>query len=133
MPRGCTICIRTDRSAVDTALLSQETLRTMAQRFGTSPAALFRHRENHLSTQETLPTAEPAQEPNRQVHQPDPPNVTVDHLPLVATKENLVPASTTQPGNTPPLSPCPTCGEKSYRQLSDGRVMCVYCHKLPTY
>ena len=48
MPRTCTICTHEERAAIDSALLSEEALRNIAQRFGTSPTALHRHKDKHI-------------------------------------------------------------------------------------
>jgi hypothetical protein len=132
MPRTCSLCARPDRGEVDSALRSTEPLRALAQRFTTSPGALCRHRAHHLRPQENPAAREPAPEQSHQVPHPDPPTVTADHTPP-ASKANLKAVSTDQQANTSPRTPCPKCGERSYRQMSDGRVVCVYCVKLPTY
>ncbi len=44
----CTICRHPDREPIERALLTGESLRNIAQRTGTSAAALFRHKRNHL-------------------------------------------------------------------------------------
>jgi hypothetical protein len=49
MPRPCSVCRRTDRGSIEAALLGGESLRNIAERFGTSPPTLLRHRE-HVST-----------------------------------------------------------------------------------
>lgn len=46
MPRTCTVCNHAERSEIDRALLSGEPYRNIAQRFGTSPTALYRHKEH---------------------------------------------------------------------------------------
>jgi len=43
MPRKCTVCSSPDRDAVDTALLRGASFRDVANRFGVSHAAAFRH------------------------------------------------------------------------------------------
>jgi hypothetical protein len=48
MPCSCTICTHPQRTAIETALVAGDAFRMMAKRFGTSPAALFRHKE-HLT------------------------------------------------------------------------------------
>ncbi len=50
MPRICSVCTHPDRAAVDAALLAQEPLRTIADRWSVSKTALIRHREDHLPT-----------------------------------------------------------------------------------
>lgn len=50
MPRNCTACMHPQRDAIDLALLSGETLRAIAKRFGVSVAAVNRHRD-HLPGQ----------------------------------------------------------------------------------
>jgi len=60
MPRTCTVCSHPDRAAIDQALVSGQSYRSIAKRSGTSPSALLRHRESHLST--TLVKANAARE-----------------------------------------------------------------------
>lgn len=48
MPQTCKACRSERRDAIDQALLAGTPLRHIAQQFGTSPAALIRHRE-HVS------------------------------------------------------------------------------------
>jgi hypothetical protein len=49
MPRTCTICNHSDRESIERALLAGESFRNIASRFGTSTAALVRHRDDHLT------------------------------------------------------------------------------------
>lgn len=50
MPRPCSVCTRADRAAIDQALLDAGTsYRAVAERFGISPPAMFRHRKDHLA------------------------------------------------------------------------------------
>ena len=49
MPRTCTICGHKKRAAIEKAVLAGESLRNIAQRYGTSPTALFRHKNDHLT------------------------------------------------------------------------------------
>lgn len=46
MPRTCSVCTHEQRSEIDTALLEGEPYRHIAARFGTSTAALQRHKEH---------------------------------------------------------------------------------------
>lgn len=46
MARPCTCCTSPDALAIDTALMSCETLRNVAKRYGVSEDALRRHRKN---------------------------------------------------------------------------------------
>lgn len=46
MPPVCSLCRHPDRAAIDRALLAGDPLRNIAERFGTSPATLLRHREH---------------------------------------------------------------------------------------
>lgn len=46
MPPTCTCCSHPDRIALDKALAAGESLRIIAQRYGTSATALFRHRRH---------------------------------------------------------------------------------------
>ena len=48
MARTCTICAHPQREAIDTALVTGEALRNLAERFAISTAALHRHRRDHL-------------------------------------------------------------------------------------
>lgn len=43
MGRTCTVCTHPQRAAIDAALLAGESLRNIAQRYGTSVTALHRH------------------------------------------------------------------------------------------
>ena len=55
MPRPCSICRHPERQAMDQALAANEPFRYIANRFGTSPAALHRHYHGH--TQPRAPYA----------------------------------------------------------------------------
>ena len=44
----CTICRHPDRPAIDRALVAGESFRHVAERFGTSATAAFRHKGDHL-------------------------------------------------------------------------------------
>ena len=46
MPRACTICVNPLRSEIDAALVGGTAYRNIAERFGTSLAAIFRHRSH---------------------------------------------------------------------------------------
>jgi hypothetical protein len=48
MPRRCSVCFHPERATIEKALLAGEAFRNIAQRFGTSPSALVRHRKQHL-------------------------------------------------------------------------------------
>jgi len=48
MPRTCTVCAHRERTEIDRALLAGEPFRNVAKRHGTSPAALFRHKWEHI-------------------------------------------------------------------------------------
>jgi hypothetical protein len=48
MPRTCTVCTHEDRAGVDSALLSGESFRNIAKRYGTSTTVLHRHKQDHL-------------------------------------------------------------------------------------
>ena len=64
MPRSCSTCSRPDRLDVDEALATFAPLRALAARFGTSAAALHRHRRHtapgRLATTSTPPEPAPA-------------------------------------------------------------------------
>lgn len=49
MPRTCTICSHAKREEIDAALVGGESLRNIAQRFGTSTTALHRHKSDHIA------------------------------------------------------------------------------------
>jgi hypothetical protein len=51
MPRTCTICSNPNRPEIDGALISPDSLRAIAGRYGTSKSALERHRDNCISAQ----------------------------------------------------------------------------------
>ncbi len=48
MPRSCTICTHPERDAINAALIASEPFRGIAQRFATSPDAVYRHKVEHL-------------------------------------------------------------------------------------
>jgi hypothetical protein len=48
MPRVCTVCQHPERSAIDRALLGDESYREVAKRFEASEAAMWRHKSAHL-------------------------------------------------------------------------------------
>jgi hypothetical protein len=48
VPRTCTTCVHSQRDTIDAALVAGESFRYVALRFGTSAAALFRHKAEHL-------------------------------------------------------------------------------------
>jgi|GEM_PF-460771 len=48
MPRTCTVCSHPERAAINAALVNGESLRNIAERFGTSATALHRHKAEHL-------------------------------------------------------------------------------------
>lgn len=48
MPRTCTVCSHPERPAIDTALVSGASYRTIADRFGPSKTALIRHASEHI-------------------------------------------------------------------------------------
>jgi hypothetical protein len=48
VPRSCTVCTHEARKEIDRALVAGEPFRNIAERFGTSAAALHRHKADHL-------------------------------------------------------------------------------------
>ena len=60
MPPTCTVCRLPNRQEAEEAILAGEPLRTIAERFGTSPQSLLRHRDAHLPAK--LVKAEEARE-----------------------------------------------------------------------
>ena len=49
VPRACTICTHAERDGIERSLLAQQqSLRNLAQRYETSPTALWRHKRDHL-------------------------------------------------------------------------------------
>jgi hypothetical protein len=47
MPRPCSICRHPECPAIEQALAAKAPYRQIAERFGTSPAALHRHQQTH--------------------------------------------------------------------------------------
>jgi len=66
MARTCTVCAHPQREAIDTALVTGEALRNLAERFAISTAALHRHRRDHLP--EVLAKAKHAQQERADAH-----------------------------------------------------------------
>lgn len=62
MPRKCTICEHPQRSEIDAALAAGDPLRNIAKRFGTSTAALSRHKEHVTPKAETKAACDPINE-----------------------------------------------------------------------
>ena len=60
MPRICTVCTHPEKTEIDQALLSGQPFRKVAERFGTSTSALFRHKSNDIPV--ALMKAQEAQE-----------------------------------------------------------------------
>ncbi len=50
MAQVCTICRHSKRDEIDSALIGGESFRNIAKRYGTSTAALFRHKASDLPT-----------------------------------------------------------------------------------
>ena len=48
MPRTCTVCTHQARKDIDKALLDGGPYRGVAERFGASASAVYRHRQDHL-------------------------------------------------------------------------------------
>jgi hypothetical protein len=48
MPRTCSICPHPSRNEIDAALIGGEPYRSIAQRFATSPDAMWRHKSDHV-------------------------------------------------------------------------------------
>jgi hypothetical protein len=48
MSRKCTICSHHQRSEIETAMIASASLQSIAERFGISKAATFRHQQEHL-------------------------------------------------------------------------------------
>ena len=48
MPRTCTICTHPEVHAIDGALVAGQSFRNIAEQYGTSATALFRHKSDHL-------------------------------------------------------------------------------------
>jgi hypothetical protein len=57
MPRRCSICDHPQRKRIDVSLL-RASYRSVAQQFGLSESAVFRHRQDHLTKRLTLAAAE---------------------------------------------------------------------------
>jgi coenzyme F420-reducing hydrogenase alpha subunit len=61
MPRRCSVCDHDDSTDINSALASNEPLRTIADRWSVSKTALIRHRNEHLPASSLL-EAEEAEE-----------------------------------------------------------------------
>jgi transposase-like protein len=48
MPRRCTVCDHPESHSIDEALVSGESYRSVAKRFGLSESAVYRHKAEHL-------------------------------------------------------------------------------------
>ena len=48
MPRTCTICTHPEVHAIDGALVAGQSFRNIAEQYGKSATALFRHKSDHL-------------------------------------------------------------------------------------
>ena len=48
MPQTCSICRHMNHDEIDESLLTGETYRNIAKRYGTSTTALFRHKQDHI-------------------------------------------------------------------------------------
>jgi hypothetical protein len=60
MPRVCSICSHPEKPAINAALVESQPFRLIAERYGTSAAALTRHKADHLPA--TLAKATEAKE-----------------------------------------------------------------------
>lgn len=49
MPRRCTVCSHPERTEIELRALSGTSFRTLSKRYGMSPAALVRHKADHLA------------------------------------------------------------------------------------
>ena len=49
MPRRCTICAHADREAIERAIAADASLRNIAERYGTTPQTLMRHRDHCIA------------------------------------------------------------------------------------
>jgi hypothetical protein len=58
MPRRCSVCDHDDLADINTALASNEALRTIADRWSVSKTALIRHRNEHLPASSLLEAKE---------------------------------------------------------------------------
>ena len=63
MPRRCSVCEHDDLAEINSALASNEPLRTISDRWSVSKTALIRHRNRHLPVSELK--AKEAEEVNR--------------------------------------------------------------------
>jgi hypothetical protein len=48
MPRVCTVCTHRERVSIDVALVDGDAFRNIAERFGLSATAVFRHKADHI-------------------------------------------------------------------------------------
>jgi hypothetical protein len=58
MPRRCSVCDHDDSTDINSALASNEPLRTIADRWSVSKTALIRHRNEHLPASSLLEAKE---------------------------------------------------------------------------
>ena len=58
MPRRCSVCDHDDSADINSALASNEPLRTIADRWSVSKTALIRHRNEHLPASSLLEAKE---------------------------------------------------------------------------
>ncbi len=157
MARLCGTCNHKNRSEIERALESGQSIRAVGARFGVSRSALQRH-ASHLLRATPPQTNEPVGPEERPAQSLDTADVVPAVLsPLTSMPEPLEPES---PNRLTPLSgqpepeapsqpavaqerpallknnsgrpgPCPVCGSNRWRQL-DGHLTCDVCHPLPS-
>ena len=149
MARPCGTCNHKNRSEIERALESGESIRAVARHFGVARSSLQRHTTGHPRM--AVPqTSEPVHQEERPAQSPD----TADLVPAVLSPplapEALAPESpdglTALSGQPEPVAqeqpavlnytggkpaPCPICGSNRWRQL-DGHQTCDVCHPLPS-
>src|SRR4051794_6164322 len=115
MPRPCSICQHRERGLMEGAMLSGDSLRTIANRFATTAAALCRHRAHHIKSAATKPTAPEQEAPHVLAREPESREA---ELQIVL---RCIPASVRErclrvegpyvsvPVNGRPCGPCPVC------------------------
>lgn len=160
MPRSCSICAHLDRGRIDQDLAGEQSLGTIASRFGVTKSALFRHSRghhgdhHHADKAETIVTQ--VENAAAKVEQASQDRVEVDvgkeirsHGPQKTDQDSVRPqklrlsftgfhsrrpvieAGVVIPEPGKKQGPCPSCGCKLWRLRLDGSLVCSICRPLP--
>jgi hypothetical protein len=140
MPRPCSICRHGEREPIERSLLAGEALRTIAERFATTAAALYRHRAHHLQSSSPFRTGSTAPEqeaPHELATQPErreeEPTIVLSYIPA-SVRERCPPVEEPYvaiPVDGRPPGPCPVCHSYRWRWRDDGSIICAACRPLP--